>query len=783
MPCPVTIRALGLGSYRMLRHSVVTLAVAAGVVGQPAAAQQSTGRIEGTVTDADKAAVVGAVVLVEGAHRSAVTDSRGFYRITDVPAGRQVVLTRRVGYEPARATVVVEPGQITTVDLTMAQAAVVLSDIVVSATREEERRVEVPITIGVIDGALLRALKPAHPSEVMNKIAGVWVNVTGGEGHMTAIRQPIGTDPVYLFLEDGVPSRSTGFFNHNALYEINLPQADRIEVGKGPANALYGSDAIGGVVNVSTRAPSLVPVVTFSAEGGENGWARGLVTATNTWRRAGVRADFNYTRTDGWRDATEYDRQAGTLRWDQDLGNGARLKTVATFSLIDQHTAGTSTISRDDYLNDPTVNYTPVSLRKVQAYRVSTAYSKETARSLVSLTPYARYDWMRLLPNWSLTYDPQDYTTDNYSVGALAKYRRDFDPLRTRVIVGVDADYSPGGQFEYALTPTRVAGVFTSYSQDSLIYDYAVAYRGISPYAQVETSPAARLRVTAGVRVDYSSYVYDTHLASIATGRWRRPADTTVNYSHVSPKIGATYELGPAVNLFVSYRHGFRAPSQGQLFRQGSSLNTVGLQPVKADNYEVGARGRVGRRFHYDLSLYSLIKNDDVLTYTLPDGSREVQNAGRTSHRGIEISAGLQAASAVRLDLAYSYARHEYESWDPSSTVTLSGNEMANAPRHLGSAWITVAPPRLGGAQASLEWARIGGYWQDADNTHWYPGHELWHARVTYPLGPHFTLTARVMNLANRRYAETSSYTVARGQEYAPGMPRTLYAGGQYTFR
>jgi outer membrane receptor protein involved in Fe transport len=325
--------------------------------------------------------------------------------------------------------------------------------------------------------------------------------------------------------------------------------------------------------------------------------------------------------------------------------------------------------------------------------------------------------------------------------------------------------------------------VFTSYQRDSLIYDYDVTYHGVSPYVQIETSPTARLRVTGGLRYDYSGYAYETHLAPQATGRWRRPADTSVTYSHVSPKIGVTYEFDPAVNVFVSYRHGFRAPSQGQLFRQGSSLNTVGLQPVKADNYEVGVRGRIGPRVDYDLSLYALLKRDDVLSYTLADGSREVQNAGRTSHRGVELSLGVQAVPALRLDVAYSYARHEYESWDPSATVTLSGNEMANAPRHLGTASLTLTPPQLDGAQASLEWSRVGGYWQDAENTHWYPGHDLFHVRATYPLGPNFVLMMRVMNLTDRRYAETSGYTTARGQEYAPGMPRTVYAGGQYTFR
>ena len=95
-----------------------------------------------------------------------------------------------------------------------------------------------------------------HPAEIVNRTPGVYVSNFGGEGHMTAIRQPITTKPVYAFLEDGVPIRSTGFFNHNALYEINIPQADRLEVIKGPGTAIYGSDAIGGVVNVFTRDPS-----------------------------------------------------------------------------------------------------------------------------------------------------------------------------------------------------------------------------------------------------------------------------------------------------------------------------------------------------------------------------------------------------------------------------------------------------------------------------------------------------------------------------------------------
>ena len=114
----------------------------------------------------------------------------------------------------------------------------VLDSLVVTATREAKPQQEVAESIAVTTSEDIEFVAPTHPADVLNRTAGVHINNLGGEGHMTSIRQPITTGGVYLFLEDGIPTRPTGLFNHNALYEINLPQADRIEVIKGPGSAL-----------------------------------------------------------------------------------------------------------------------------------------------------------------------------------------------------------------------------------------------------------------------------------------------------------------------------------------------------------------------------------------------------------------------------------------------------------------------------------------------------------------------------------------------------------------
>ncbi|MBI3755218.1 MAG: TonB-dependent receptor [Deltaproteobacteria bacterium] len=170
-----------------------------------------------------------------------------------------------------------------------------LEDVVVTGTREAEPLKETSATVNTMKEKEIKAVKSTHPSEIMNRIPGVWINSTGGEGHITSIRQPLTTNPVYLYLEDGIPIRSTGFFNHNALYEVNMPGAERIEVIKGTGTALYGSDAIGGTINIMTKAPSLKPEIEANPEIGQYGWYRLLATGSNTWGDDGLRLDLNST--------------------------------------------------------------------------------------------------------------------------------------------------------------------------------------------------------------------------------------------------------------------------------------------------------------------------------------------------------------------------------------------------------------------------------------------------------------------------------------------------------
>ena len=674
-----------------------------------------------------------------------------------------------------------------------------LGEITVTGTREATLKAETPATVGTIDSEEIANVRPSHPSEIMSRIPGVHINVTGGEGHMTAIRQPLGTSPLYLYLEDGIPTRSTGFFNHNALYEVNVPQAGGIEVNKGPGTALYGSDAIGGVINVLTRPSPLEAEAEINLEGGANGWQRLLLTGGNSNDTDGFRADLNLTHTDGWRDSTEYDRVGSMLRWDRSLESGATLKTVLTTSNIDQQTAGSSRLLEADYYDDPTMNYTPISYREVEALRLSTAYEKETSDSLLSLTPFYRHNRMEYMPNWSFGYDPAIKVTESDSLGMLVKYRMDLEgDNRSRVIAGVDFDYTPGERLENNIDAYKTGAIYTSYVLGEVIYDYDVTYEGVSPYLHFETSPSERLRLNAGLRYDHIDYDYTDNIAgapttysvdfngSIKDRTNNRPTDTTVSFSQLSPKLGATYVFSDDLNGFASYRRAFRAPSEGQLFRPGSSAVSLDLEAVKVDSYEMGLRGQAGKDVDYEVSLYHMSKKDDLVTFIdTVDGTRYTVNAGETQHQGAELGLNTKLAEELKLAFSYSYAKHTYEDWVHSGN-DFTGNEMKVAPREIMNTRLNWAPSLLNGGNAELEWERLGDYWMDNNNTHKYNGHNLLNLRANYNVDKKLEIYGRVMNLTDKRYATNASYTPAGWSpekfEYAPGMSRAVYVGVNYNF-
>ncbi len=683
-----------------------------------------------------------------------------------------------------------------------------LGEVVITATREAEPLKETPASIGVIKPESIKLTAPAHPQQILGQVPGVAISVTNGEGHQTAIRQPFTTSPLYLFLEDGIGVRPTGFFNHNALYELNIPMAGGIEVTKGPGSALYGSDAIGGIVNVLTRASGPVPEGSLSSEAGSYGWWRELGSISSGETRFGAfHGDLNITHTDGWRDRTGYDRQGGNLRWDWHLNEDTRLKTIVGYTNIDQQTGANSALPWDLHRNAPRTNLYAPAYRKVRALRVSSEFERRFGEGALSLTPYFRDNSMDLNGSYNFSSDPRIEKTNSQSYGLLAKWRQDFpDFKRARLILGADMESSPGTRIEDALNLTK-AGTgaytnYTGYSVGSRIYDYDVTFKSVSPYLHTEISPLEKLRLTAGVRYDLLGYDFQNNLPSGASSngatKYGQSDSTSKSFERFSPKIGATYELAKNASVYASYNQGFRVPAESQLFRGGSNANAAVaqsraanallLKPIKAEQFEVGTRGKL-LGVDFSLGAYDLIKRDDLVAKRDPGTNASInQNAGKTQSRGVELSLGREMVKGLRIESALSYAKHEYKEWtgrdSGGNPFNYAGNEMAAAPRFIGNTRLTWTPTDK--ASTQFEWVRIGSYFLQDSNlgattgvdrgVSKYNGHDLFNFRASYEVCRNATVFGRVMNIADKRYADSASVT-SNTAMYAPGLPRTFYAG------
>ena len=690
-------------------------------------------------------------------------------------------------------------------DMALADEVKSLDVVSVTANREATSLAETPASVGVVDSDDVDQINPGHSAELLNHIPGVNVVQLGssGQGVAVQIRQPISYGPVYLYLENGVPTRSAGFFNHNALYEVNTASADGAEVFKGPGSALYGSEAVGGIVNILSGQKPEQDMLRLGIEAGEYDWLRTHIKSKKVTEKGGFTADLDITSNEGWREHTDFEKQAFTTSWHTEAGDGVRIGTVLTGTVLDMNTGG-SGLLKEDFDNDPDQPGNLIGYRDVRAFRLSSAIEKDIGENgLLSVNPFVRSNDLEYIATWTLNsgreafdwrsgemvLDSQDAHVNqsgHNSVGALIKYRLNTSD-KTTIISGLDLEYTQGYQKQtYIVRTDNTEGSYwLNYSEAGLLYDYDVDFTAASPYVQLEHQYSERFKVQAGLRYDSFEYDYDNKLSVVTAddlatpdideGLQLRPEDTEVTLDHFSPKLSFVYALGERAMTYGALRHGFRIPTSGQLFRSGKTADSTNLDPVKVNSAEVGIRGDANDKWSYEAALYYMEGKDDIVSVTdAATGARHNENAGETRHSGIELGSGYQITPELKVNLAYSYAKHKYEDWGD-----LSGNEIPLAPQDNANIQLAYEPDLLNGGQLVTEWAHQGEYFIDEDNDNTYSGHRLYNVRANYFIGMQLEVYAKVQNLTDVQWAETASKW---GPKFTPGKPRTALIGAKYTF-
>ena len=687
-----------------------------------------------------------------------------------------------------------------------------LEEIVISASREQQKRSEVPAAISVISSQKIKETKPFGIDQLVNDVPGVYMSTSrsnSNEQHFTAIRSPISTKPLFLFLEDGLPIRPTAIFNHNALLEMNLVAHERIEVLRGPNASIYGSDAIGGSFNFITKNPTkkLTGHVGFQAN--ELGYSSiSFDAGKQITDHFGIYigSQFNQ-RNNGPFEHSDYDKFALTVKTVFQPFENSRF-TLA-YNGIDFFTDMAGSISEPNYRSQNFESDQTFTNRDAVSSRIRATWDQKwNVNNKTSLNLAFRDNVMKQNPSFRISPERVRGTPTGRILGEVnnnsfqsyfgnLQHQLKIPSIQSSLILGGSVDMT---EQDYVANRTLVTQDETTRKntdfevlEDDFILNYKADILNYAAYTQFEFSPIEQLKLTGGLRYDRFEYDFTNRKTDEDALEDRK--DT---WDNLAPKIGANFNFTNRIGLYANYSQGFTPPQASTLYRNRDENEN--LKPSRYDNFEIGSYFNINKKIRLDLALYELVGKNTLVTVRSDDGDDAFisTNAGETRSYGIEYGVVYNPIPQITISHNGSYAKHKYEKFTTVISRRGSGElgdfsdtDRETAPNLIGTSKIRVTPGN--GLSFGFEHELIGKYntsfedfVRDEDGnrtqTATYSGHNVFNFQASYQYKK-IEFWMHLLNMFDKLYSNRASYNLFRNQNsYTVGNPRTFHVGVKYNF-
>lgn len=666
-----------------------------------------------------------------------------------------------------------------------------LQEVVITANRTIQKRSEAPVAIASISKQTIEDTKAQRLDNLLNKISGVFMVTLGNEQHQMSIRQPMTTKSLFLYMEDGIPIRTTGVYNHNALLEMNLSSAKSIEVIKGPSSALYGSEAIGGAVNVITQSAPAFTSGQVSVQMNNTGYKRTDFQAGTSIGKWGITASGYYAdKKNGPVEYSDFYKKAFSVRTDYRAGD--KTNWTNTFALVDYNSDMSGSIdsikfAKKDYTSLQTFTY-----RKVYALRYKSMLAHQwNDKSATNVSFLFRNNSVEQNPSYSIasTGNPAKFrgqiNENAFKTYALfLTHHQKFNFLQSKIIAGASVDYSPQNYYAKFISINKdlASGKFVSYdvpAVDSFLSKYKTGIVNLASYFDYEFVPAKNIKIVAALRYDAFQYYFINNLpgsSSVST------ASTVNSFSRFTPKIGLTYNYRN-IGFYINYSEGYVPPQLTELY---SSVKVAPyLLPQTFKNFEIGGwLSLLQNKIYFDWSLYRLNGTNEIISVRQTDNSNLNENAGSTRHMGIEYGITYKPAKDLSIRFSATNSKHTYVK-NIARGVDFSGKEMSGAPRFISNAEVIYKASFVKGLRVSAEWQHQGKYFTDDLNRYNYGGFDVLNFRAGYRLKG-FELWINALNATGVYYSVfASKNTTTNGNSsysYSLGDPREITIGFAYHF-
>ncbi len=666
-----------------------------------------------------------------------------------------------------------------------------LNPIIISANRAATMRSEAPISVFQINAKQIADTKANLLTELLNKVPGVVMASFNHEQHTIAIRQPIGLNPYFLYLEDGIPIRPMGIFQNNGLIEINQAAISNIEVVKGPASSLYGPEAAGGAINFNTIAPTEKNNTSISYQRDAFGYQKLNITSSGYFKK-----NWGYSiatslsnQKNGWQPSSDYKKLGINFRTDYKLNESTKLILAVTSNIYKAEAGGS--VDSMTFYSRKFISQAPFAYRNIEANRARFTIEKNwqnnnfTQIHLIvrsnKIGQYPAYSIRRVTGKPAIAYGEINENSFK-SIGFIAQNIKKFANKNIKLTNGISFDYAPNDYWAYFVLLNRdtKTGVYSVNKErpDSMLVNYNTKILNMATYAQLDWELGPRLRMILGGRLDIMKYNFDNFLKPSA---FSGAPDEKNNFNRFTPKIGFTYQFTNKIGGYLNGSQGFSPPNISQLYR---GVKVPELKAALFANYEIGGWASLWQnKLAIEASFYYMPSKNEVVRFVNADNSVENKSAGSAIHKGIEYSITFRPNTQLSISLNATNARHIFKQFRLSEKQVYDGKEMPLSPHFTGMTEIQFKPKWFKGFRISAEWQRVAKYFKDNENNLKYNdkalfgvhGLSILHVRTGYKF-KNIELFANLNNATNELYTTYISRSTF-GSNFYPSPPRNLTLG------
>jgi len=483
--------------------------------------------------------------------------------------------------------------------------------------------------------------------------------------------------------------------------DLDMGSMGRIEVLRGPSAALFGT-AAGGAINIYSEAPAERPTLETRATAGDYGQRQLQLKASGSSGDLGYLASIRRQDYDGFRDHAGADTTTfnATLRYRLD----DTTELTAVIAALDKSARDPGALTPKELAEGPRDRARQLNIdcgvsETAEQYRTGVVLRKELAEGQsIRLRGYLldrQFDARLPCPF-------VDHTAfDRRYLGGGAEYRLagTLGGRDNRFIAGVEVTSQEDDRDRFDADSAGRRGPLTQRQQESV--------DSIALYLQDELALAETLTLRLSGR--YEALDFKLRDGFLEDG----DNSGAISFDEFTPMAGLLWSPAAWANLYANLSTAFETPSLNQLENPAGPGFLESLEAQTSTNYEVGIKGLFGGRLRYELALFRIDLEDELVPFEAA-GDVFFRNAGASTREGLEIAAEARLSEGLRLTVAYSYNDFRYDRFAVGGN-SFDGNVLPGVPE--SQLFAELAWTHRDGWYATWDLLRIGELYADDANS------------------------------------------------------------------